>query len=444
MKIKAHRTKTSKAKTKDEFADTDLDELEAQLRSELGENVGEDEVDLDEMNKRQLLKFAKENDITVKAPGKKDEDEVREIIQEALDGDGGEDELDELEDILENEEDGGDEDESDDIEDMDKSELLEYIEENDLDIPKAKSMPKKKLLKAVQKALDEMDEGSEDEGDEDGDIEVDPSEMSKKEILKFIKDNDLEDDIGITLKKAKALSTSKLRKLLTESFGSDGDDEGDEDLSDEDLDDLDNELDSDEGEGDEDEVDIDDMSKKDIVSYIKDNMEELGITKAKLLKVKKFPLAKLKKYLVSLVESANEEEGGDGDEVDISSMGKKDLYKLIKDNDLDIALADARKMKVAKLRKVIIDEVEGGGKSKKSSKSAKSKNEYLTSKKVKLLERKLTTISKHVEALLGVVEEGEAITRKSSFNKFYKKVKTINELSSDIDDVVEEASNEND
>lgn len=141
--------------------------------------------------------------------------------------------VDEVESPAEDEEEEEEEGEDIDLDDLSKDELLELIEEEGLDIPKAKKLPEKKLRAAIEKALaskkeeddddeeaeddegeddseEESDDGEESEADDEDEAEVNLDEMSKNELLTYA------EKIGLKLKNAKSLDVDELQEAIEE------------------------------------------------------------------------------------------------------------------------------------------------------------------------------------------------------------------------------------
>lgn len=211
------------------------------------------DVDLDNMEKDELLEWIAENDLEDEFPLKKlkriPEARIRKLLVaylESLEEEEGEDDLyDDIDD-----DDLGDEDEPD-LEDMDKKELIAFAKENDIGLSaKAKKVSEARLRKFIEKKLeelaaeeddledeDDLEEGDDffededdDEGDdfldedEDGEEEPDFESMDKRELIAFAKEND------IRLKRSDATSMAKLRKKIEDEYDSfGGGDEEDED-----------------------------------------------------------------------------------------------------------------------------------------------------------------------------------------------------------------------
>jgi hypothetical protein len=160
-----------------------------------------EEVDLDEMDLDQLLEYAEENEIDLSELKKKDlknEDKVREVIQAAL----------------ETSEDGDDEDVPD-FDDMDLEAMLEYAEENDIEIPKSAKKSEDKV-RALLVASVSTDDDSEEEENEDDEEAFDASEERLAAEDKIKKAIQKDFDKG-------KLKLNTIKKFLKEYFEEDED-----------------------------------------------------------------------------------------------------------------------------------------------------------------------------------------------------------------------------
>lgn len=137
-------------------------------------------------------------------------------------------------------EDDEDEDDGDDEFDVDTAtakELKAYIKENDLDVDA--KLPLKKLRAAVEEALEGGDDDDDDEDDDDDAVDLD--ELSVKELKAFIKEHDLD------VKVKKGDDADDIRAKIAEAADEDDDDDDDDDDEGDDYDewsveDLKNEL----------------------------------------------------------------------------------------------------------------------------------------------------------------------------------------------------------
>lgn len=211
----------------------DLDELEAELEDmvdgldddELEDDLDgdDDEPDLEDMNKRELRKYARDNDIKIRGVSKLSEDALREAIEDALGESEEDDDLDDLDDELDDdlddelEDDDLDDDlgeEEVDLDDMNKRELKAFAKSQKLKIPNVLKMTEKKLRQTIYDMMQEEEE----------DDEVDFGDMSKKELVAYAKENDI--TIPKSIRRVSAL------KEFLEDYDPDADDE-DEDNFDE-------------------------------------------------------------------------------------------------------------------------------------------------------------------------------------------------------------------
>ena len=187
-------------KTKGEFANYYFN---GAISEDDVEEDGEDgsEVDLDSLDKDELLAYIKENDLEIEGAKKMKEKQLREAIQAAISS-GDDEEEDEGEDAP-------------DFDSMDKDELVEFIKSNDLEVEGYKKMKEKELRKAVAEAYEsansEGDESEEEEEEEDEET-VDLDEMDKDELLAFIKDQEIE------IKGAKGMKEKDLRKAIEKAL----------------------------------------------------------------------------------------------------------------------------------------------------------------------------------------------------------------------------------
>ena len=166
-------------------------------------------------------------------------------------------------------------------------------------------------------------------GDEDGEEgeEINPDEMTLKELRAFVKENEIE--IEGYLK----LSEDKLREAVAEAIT---EDEGEEAESEE--------AEGEEAEGDGDEIDFDGMEKPDLLEFIKENeisFKDLGYANG--LKMKKASVDELREKLQEMVSEAEGEEA-EGEEAEGNDDEMMEMAKLFcgtwgvdipKDGDLD-------------------------------------------------------------------------------------------------------------
>jgi acyl carrier protein len=132
------------------------------------------EIDLDGMSLKDMLALAKENEIKISKKDAKDEDKVREILTEALVDD-------DEDDSEEDDDDSDDEDDDVDLDSMSLKELLAYAKENEIEIPKKDAKKADKVRELIEAAMEEDEEGDEDDDSEDD--EVDLEAMSIDELL---------------------------------------------------------------------------------------------------------------------------------------------------------------------------------------------------------------------------------------------------------------------
>ena len=142
----------------DEILDTSADEIEDdEDEIEEDDNGEEDEGDeFDDMDRAELKKYNKSEELGIKILKKMTDDDIRDAIREAI---GEEDELDEEEDEIEEDDDG--------LDDMSRAELKKHIKSEGLDIKVLKKMSDDDIREAIREAGD--DESEEDEAG--GDLE---------------------------------------------------------------------------------------------------------------------------------------------------------------------------------------------------------------------------------------------------------------------------------
>lgn len=163
-----------------------------------------EEVNLDEMDKKELRAFVKDNDIEIEDYRKLSEDDLRAAIAEILEGDDDGDEGDDDGD------DNDDDSDSDDGSDSDSDSDSDDDDDDDSD--------------------DDDDDG--DDGDEAEEVDFD--EMDVKEMKAFVKENDIDpvEDLGYKTKaKFNKATEEDLREKLEEYVenAEDGDSSSEED-----------------------------------------------------------------------------------------------------------------------------------------------------------------------------------------------------------------------
>lgn len=137
----------------DEDEDEDGEE-EDDEESEEEADDDEDAVDLDELDRAELKKFIKDEELEIKVTRSMSDDDIREAIAEALGGDD-EEEDDDAEDEDEDDEDG--------LDDLDRAGLKAHIKEEGLDISVKKSMSDDDIREAIRAIATEDEEDDEDE-----------------------------------------------------------------------------------------------------------------------------------------------------------------------------------------------------------------------------------------------------------------------------------------
>lgn len=195
-------------------AGIEIDENDEVTYGELPEFEDDDDgegVDLAELDRKQMIAYAKENDFGLKPRGKSD-DEIREFIAEKMGVTSDDD--DEapfaIDDVIEG------------YDDMNVKDIVEALADlEDEEIEQVKEYEKTEGRKRKQILNFEPDDGEPD-GDEDGD-EVDLAELSRKELVALNKEHKL----GIT---TRGLDDDALRAAIAEQMGATSDDEdGDDD-----------------------------------------------------------------------------------------------------------------------------------------------------------------------------------------------------------------------
>jgi len=130
---------------------------------------------------------------------------------------------DEEEEPEEDEEEEIDEEEDEEVElsDMSKKELLEYADNEDIELTKKeRKLPKKKLLETIEGHLEETENEEEEEPEEDIDID----DVEDGDLLEFAEEKDIE-----LTKKEKKLKGKKLRKLIEKALEEEEEEDEEED-----------------------------------------------------------------------------------------------------------------------------------------------------------------------------------------------------------------------
>ena len=307
----------------DSFYSKKFDDLEKYLRDGLSsDNEDEDntEIDLDNMSKKELIKFMKAKDIVIEDYRKMDEDDLREAIEEVIEdtdvhAENGEDTTDDIS-----------------LDEMDKDELIGYMKDHDITIKRYRKLDEDDLREAIEEAIEDSVDSDEDENS------VDIDEMDKKELIKFIKSKNLK------IKNYRKMDEDELRDEIEEALE-------EQDLDD-DIEEEENNADSEEDLNDdtEEEDDIDEMDKEELIEYMKKQ-------KLKIKNYKKLDEDDLRYEIEEKMEEQGEEDEEDIDEEEndadsINSMGKDELLEVIEDEDLKIKNAENKSEKL--LRKIII------------------------------------------------------------------------------------------
>jgi hypothetical protein len=151
----------------DEAEDLDGEKPEAESDDE-----DEDEVDLDELDRAELKKFIKEQELDISVKKSMSDDDIRKAIVEATADD-------EAEEPEADDEDEDDEDEID-LDELDRAELKKLIKERELEIKVTKGMSDDDIRKKIAEAVDD-DEDDDDEAADYGDLSLDDLKATLKE-----------------------------------------------------------------------------------------------------------------------------------------------------------------------------------------------------------------------------------------------------------------------
>ena len=141
----------------------DDEEEEAPVKKSVKKKAGDE---FDDMDREELKEYIAENELDVRVKKSFEDDEIRELIREA---------------IIATASDNAPETTNDEFDDMDRETLKEYIAENDLDVRVKKSMVDEEIREAIREAIG--GEGDAPEPDVEEPEEVKPkAKMSLKDI----------------------------------------------------------------------------------------------------------------------------------------------------------------------------------------------------------------------------------------------------------------------
>jgi len=231
--------------------------------------------------------------------------------------------------------DGEDNDVAEELETMDKEELLEYIEDNDIEVKKkvAKKMSEKKLRKAILAKLAESADEDEDDDDDDSDDSDDNDSDDNDSDEDEDEDEDDDDDED----------DSDEDDDDDDDSDDDEDEDDDDDDSDEDDDDDDSDEDDDDDDDDDGEVDLEDMDRKELLAFAKENGLKLGKTKGLSEK-------KVRKLVTKALAAADDDDEEEDDDEPIEKKKKK-KGKKSKDDSFWEEKASAKEKKKKKAKK---------------------------------------------------------------------------------------------
>ena len=192
-------TKKNDNDNNDDDDDNDLEELLEELN------------DCETIN--ELKEFVDDNDVEVEVKGKspkvikKTKKKIKEWLEEKLSGDDDNDNNDNNDNN-----DDDDDDDDDDLDKMDSEELIDFAEENDIELSKKeKRLKEKKLRKLIEKKMD----GS---GKKESKYTIDDiEEMNKKQLKKLIKKE------GLDIDPDDADDMDDLQDMVMEELGIDDD-----------------------------------------------------------------------------------------------------------------------------------------------------------------------------------------------------------------------------
>ena len=114
------------------------------------------------MNREELIKYVKDNDLSVTITDEMSEDEIKKAIKDVeVDAD------------------------DDELEEMDRKALKKFIADNELNIKVTKGMTDDKIRDLIREAIEEVEDDDEDvdEDDDDDDDVIDDDEMDESKLL---------------------------------------------------------------------------------------------------------------------------------------------------------------------------------------------------------------------------------------------------------------------
>jgi hypothetical protein len=182
-------------------------------------------------------------------------------------------------------------------------------------------------LTVADEEPEEEPEGDDAEGEDDEDA-VDLDQLSRAELKKLIKDEELD----ITVKKS--MTDEQLREAIAEAMSEDEDDDEAEDADDESDDEEDGEEEAeDDEEEDDDSIDLDALDRSELKALIKEQGLEVKVLKKDDDDALR---AKIAEAMGSGDEEAEDDEEEDDDEksTDYSSWAVSDLKKELKTREL--------------------------------------------------------------------------------------------------------------
>jgi hypothetical protein len=158
-----YRPRVGKLLALAEDAGEEPDEPDDEPEEEEEEEDGDEGVDLDELDRKALKAFIKDNELDITVKKGMSDDDIRAAITEATSEDDDEEEPEE-----ESEED--DDEDSVDLDELDRSALKKFIKDNELSVTVKKGMSDDDIRAAIAEAAEESDdEEDDDEEEEEGD-----------------------------------------------------------------------------------------------------------------------------------------------------------------------------------------------------------------------------------------------------------------------------------
>jgi hypothetical protein len=179
------------------FAAGESDEDDEDLDGESGETKGEDDeqtVDLDELDRAELKKFIKDEELEIKVLKSMSDDDVRKVIAEQLSDDEDDDDDDD-------DEDEDDDDETVDLDELDRAGLKALIKSEGLDIKVLKKHTDDDVRKLIAEAM-----GEDGDDDDDDDEDVDYDDLDVEQLRTTCKER------GLSEKGSKKILVARLKK----------------------------------------------------------------------------------------------------------------------------------------------------------------------------------------------------------------------------------------